>query len=96
MTTTAPVTPYEIRSIVYHVPSASQPGTTHLVSVADTGWMCSCRDFQYRGHQRPCRHIRTAREGLAGKPVVRVHPFTMAAALAPSGNPSAWLWDPEA
>ena len=88
----SPITPYEIRSIVYTVSSASEPATSHLVSVSETGWTCSCKDFQYRGHQRPCKHVRVAREGQAGKPVVRVRPLTVAA--APARNPSAWLYEP--
>ena len=75
----SPVTPYEIRAITYNVPSASEPGAVHTVAVTRLGWVCDCRDFHYRGHQRPCKHVRAAREGRAGKPVVRVRPLTRCA-----------------
>ncbi len=41
------------------VPSETVPNLTYLVGVdagSDT-LTCTCPDFRYRGHRRPCKHI---------------------------------------
>jgi hypothetical protein len=46
---------------MYAVIDSHGSGRAHVATVDS----CDCRDFQYRGHLRPCKHIITARR-LAG------------------------------
>jgi hypothetical protein len=49
---------------LYRVRSESRPGIWYDVVLAANpdgpGW-CSCPDFEYRGRERECKHIRAAR-----------------------------------
>ena len=90
-------TPYQIRSISYTVPSASEPGVTYTVTVTDDGTQCTCTAGHYK---RLCWHRKAVQTGqVTSKPRIRIRPLeasVVAAAPAPAQNPSSWLWDPEA
>lgn len=38
-------------------------GDLYTVEFVDDRWMCTCKDFQFRGHERPCKHIAEALRG---------------------------------
>ena len=97
VTVTESITPYEIRAISYNVPSATRPGVTHTVVVTDDGMTCDCEAGHYK---RLCWHRKAVQTGqVTSKPRVRIRPLeanVVTAAPTPSGNPSAWMWDPQA
>ena len=80
-------TPYTLKAITYHVPSDSEPGLIHDVTVTDDRWSCDCKAGEFpktRGH---CWHIKSARNGLhVGKPRVRIQPVPPAPATCPHGR----------
>lgn len=80
-------TPYEILSISYNVPSATQPGTSHTVTVTDSAYTCDCEASRWPKTRGKCWHIKAVRAGsVTGKPKMRIR-------WAPAGNPSAWLYE---
>lgn len=44
------------------IPVRSSDGRTiyEVRQLPDGRWYCPCKDFEYRGHERPCRHINEA------------------------------------
>ena len=79
---------------LWYVHSRSNPKLYHAVTLdPSTGfYRCDCPDHRHR--RRDCWHIRAVQAGIV-KPATR-KPAPVTAAPAPEGNPSAWLWDPEA
>lgn len=44
--------------VIHEVSSDSEPGVYRKVRVFSDGTMsCDCPDFEYRGQERPCKHI---------------------------------------
>jgi hypothetical protein len=48
--------------LVYRVASFSGNGIYDVWHLPDGRWICPCADFEYRGHDRPCKHILIAME----------------------------------
>lgn len=44
-------------ALVYRIPSSSGNGIYEVRHLPDGRWYCPCADFQYRGAERPCKHI---------------------------------------
>ncbi len=92
MVTVESKTPYQIRSISYEIPSATEPGVTYTVTVADDGSTCTCTAGHYK---RLCWHRKAVQTGqVATKPRVRIRPL-QAAVAAPAPREATWrdLWD---
>ena len=72
METTIPTTKYSVRSVVYDVPSATEPGRKYLVSAdPETGRLaCECKAYQYG---RPCWHCKAVASGMV-KARIRIAP----------------------
>ena len=88
----SPTADYALEAISYKKSSVSMPGGSYVVTVDEAGYHCQCKGYEYR---RTCRHITEVRAGkYDAKPRLHLKPLpTVAAAPAPSGNPSAWLWE---
>jgi len=94
----SPTASYQLRSISYTVPSATEAGVSYTVMITDDAITCTCLAGHYK---RPCWHRKAVKAGqVTSKPRVRIRPLeaTVVSASAPSPdvNPSAWLWDPDA
>jgi hypothetical protein len=49
---------WEYENVIRTFPSRSVPGMTWTVRQLLSGELtCDCPDFQYRGRERPCKHI---------------------------------------
>jgi hypothetical protein len=44
-------------TLVWEEPSDSGNGVYLVRQLADGRWYCPCEDFEYRGMERPCKHI---------------------------------------
>lgn len=44
-------------ALVYRIPSSSGNGVYEVRHLPDGRWYCPCADFQYRGAERPCKHV---------------------------------------
>jgi hypothetical protein len=49
-------------SLVYRIASFSGNGIYEVRHLPDGRWYCPCADFQFRGMERPCKHIVVAME----------------------------------
>ena len=77
MEATTPLTPYEIHSITYNVPSASEPGIKYTVTVTDDRYRCTCKAEEFPKTRGKCWHIKAVKAGaVAGKPIIRILPLT--------------------
>jgi hypothetical protein len=43
--------------LVYQVASFSGNGVYAVWHTPEGNWICPCADFEYRGRERPCKHI---------------------------------------
>ena len=91
---TTPAPSYAVTPPLWYVHSCTNRTLYHAVTLdLATGlYRCDCPDHWHR--RRDCWHIRAVQAGIV-KPATR-KPAPVTAAPAPEGNPSAWLWDPEA
>lgn len=58
------------------VPSQSDPKIRYLVHEDGGRWKCDCRDFEFRGSQRDCKHIKAVKQALGmplGVPPKKMH-----------------------
>ncbi len=87
----SPSAAYQLVSVSYNVPSATEPGVSYTVVVTDDGLRCTCTAGHYK---RLCWHRKAVQAGqVTSKPRVRIRPLEATVVAAPSGNPSAWLWE---
>ena len=97
VTVTESITPYEIRSISYNVPSATEAGKIYIVTVRGDRYTCTCKAEEFNKTRGRCWHVKAVIAGAVNaKPRVRIRPLeasVVAAAPVPGGNPSAWLWE---
>src|SRR5262249_35488575 len=71
-------------TLAYHVPSASRPGVTYLVTYRlDRGLECDCPDSIHR--RRECKHQRAVLRGEV-EPDAPPAPFCALADLYPDGG----------
>jgi hypothetical protein len=70
MTSTMIPVATEIKSISYTAPSATTEGVSYTVTVDGRGWHCTCTASEFNRH---CWHVRAAKAGVLGRPVVRMH-----------------------
>ena len=83
-------TPYQLLSIAYQVPSASEPGTAYTVTLTDDGTRCTCTAGHYR---RLCWHRKAVQTGqVTSKPRVRIRPLE-ATVVMPAQNPASFLYE---
>ena len=76
MTVVETATPYTLKSIVYHVPSASEPGLVHDVTVTDERVTCDCEASKHAKTRGRCWHLQAVKAGLyVGKPHMRIEPL---------------------
>ena len=86
----SPQASYQLISMSYTVPSATEPGVTHTVTITDDGISCDCKAGHYR---RLCWHRKAVQTGqVTSKPRVRIRPLE---ATVTTPNPAAFLWDPD-
>ena len=93
MVTVESKTPYQLLSVSYQVPSATEPGVTYTVTVTDAGATCTCTAGHYK---RACWHRKAVQTGqVTSKPRVRIRPLeATVVATASAQNPAAFLWEP--
>ena len=46
--------------LVYPVRSFSGNGVYPVRHLPDGRWFCPCKDFEFHGHERPCKHVPVA------------------------------------
>ena len=74
---------------LWYVHSRSNPTLYHAVTLDESAgfYRCDCADHTYR--HRDCWHIRAVQAGIVKQAVRKPLPV----APAPTGNPSAWLYE---
>ena len=96
----SPQASYQLVSVSYTVPSASEAGKTYTVTVTDNRYSCSCKAEQFPKTRGRCWHIKSVIAGaITSKLRVCIRPLeaTVAPTLVgtfterPSGNPYAVL-----
>jgi hypothetical protein len=52
-------------AVIWRIASQSGNGVYDVRQLPDGRWYCPCLDFEYRGHERVCKHIVTAKQRAA-------------------------------
>ena len=93
----SPQAAYQLVSISYNVPSATEAGKIYIVTVRGDRYTCTCKAEEFNKTRGRCWHVKAVIAGAVNaKPRVRIRPLeasVVAAAPVPGGNPSAWLWE---
>ena len=88
---------YQLISMSWQVPSATEAGKVYTVSVQGNRYPCTCKTEEFNKTRGRCWHVKAVIAGaITSKPRVRIRPLeanVVAAAPAPAGNPSAWLYE---
>ena len=87
-------TPYQLVSISYHVPSATEPGVIYTVTVTDDRWVCDCEASKWPKTRGCCWHLKAAKSGLyVGKPHVRARVLPPAPQPVPAAGEPERIWE---
>ena len=93
----SPQAAYQLISMSWNVPSATEAGKAYTVTVRGNRYSCTCKAEEFNKTRGRCWHVKAVIAGaVSAKPRVRIRPLeanVVAAVPAPSGNPAAFLWE---